>query len=275
MILAPLAMLRSAPWTRQLFVVALIGVLLVACSFVVWAKVRPHVQTQSEYLVPLSAIEITPPPNWIHADIRTEVIRDAGLPPKLSILDDRLSDRLTHAFALHPWISRVDRVQTSYPARIEVKLSYRRPVAMVAVYGGLLPIDADGVLLPTEDFTPQEAQKYPRVVGVTSSPLGPIGTRWGDPSIEAVAKLGALLAADWQSLQLHHIARQEQNTIEASNHLRLELFTRNGTSFLWGSPPGDELVDEIGAAEKMARLKQLASVGGLDAVPTNNRDLSR
>jgi hypothetical protein len=273
MIATPLLILRSAPWTRQLVVVALIGALIIAGSLALWAKVRSHVQTQAEYLVPLAAVEITPPPDWIHADIRAEAIRDVELPESLSILDEKLSDRLSHAFALHPWVARVEGVETSYPAHIRIKLKYRRPVAMVVAYNGLWPVDAEGVLLPTEDFTPQAAQKYPRIVGVTSSSLGPIGTRWGDPLVENAAQLADLLAANWQGLQLHHIAVQQQNTMEANHHVEMQLVSRGGTSFEWGSAPGDEAKDEISAAEKLERLKQLASAGGLDAVPAGNRDL--
>ena len=149
--------------------------------------------------------------------------------------------------------------------RIEMKLTYRRPVAMVAVYGGLLPIDAEGVLLPTEDFTPEAAKNYPRVTGVTSSPLGPLGTRWGDLQVEAAAKLSELLLADWPNLKIHHISVQEQNRIDVGHRTGLELVTRAGTKFVWGSPIGEEAGDERAAAVKLQRLKQLAGeANGLD-----------
>jgi hypothetical protein len=235
--------------------------------------VRSHVEAQPEYLVAPSTIEITSPPNWIRADIKAEVIRDAGMREPLSILDQRLPESLSRRFALHPWIERVVAVKTSYPAHIKVELMYRRPIAMVEVHGGLLPIDADGVLLPTEDFTPQSAQNYPRVSGVESSPLGPLGTRWGDTFVEAAAKLAVALQADWQDLKLHHIQPAAQWNA-ASRPAIVEVVTRNGTVFMWGSAPGEEIGDEPKSSEKLSTLKRLAAGdGSLDAAAKSDRDL--
>jgi hypothetical protein len=272
LVAAPLALFRAAAWTRQLVVVLVAMALLVAGSIAVWGKVRTHVQSQSEYLVPLSDMEITPTPAWIHADIRSEVIRDAGLPAKVSILDDQVAKRLSNAFALHPWIARVDGVQNSYPARIRVNLTYRKPVAMVVVYGGLLPVDVDGVLLPTEDFTPQDAQQYPRVIGISSSPLGPIGTHWGDAMVEAGAKLAELLGPQWQSLQLHHILVSEQTDPQRGTHVELVLVTRGSAQFIWGSPIGQEADEEQGSASKLKRLTEFAASGNTNAAPENDRE---
>ena len=272
LILAPLALFRAASWTRQLVVALIAATLLVAGSIGVWGKVRTHVQSQAEYLVPLSDLAITPAPAWIRADIRTEVIRDAGLPTKLSILDDQLPKRLSNAFALHPWVARVDGVHTSYPARILVNLNYRKPVAMVVVYGGLLPVDVDGVLLPTEDFTPQDAQQYPRVLGISSSPLGPIGTRWGDTMVEAGAKLAELLGPQWQPLQLHHIAVSEQTDPQRGTHVELQLVTRGGAQFNWGSAIGQESDEEQDSATKLKHLQQFAAANKSNAEPEKNSE---
>jgi cell division septal protein FtsQ len=273
---APFAALGRASWPRRLLAAAIAGMALVAGSLALWAKVRPHVQSQPEYLARVSDLEITAPPAWIHADIRAEVIRDTGLPSELSILDDRLINRLSQAFSLHPWVSRVAAVRTAYPVHIAVDLDYRRPVAMVEVSGGLLPIDADGVLLPTEDFTPEQAREYPRAAGVSSTPLGPVGTHWGDPKVEAASKLADSLADDWQQFGLRRILVREETTAEAGRRLVLDLITRGGITLVWGSPLGSEVASELKPAEKRTRLWQLASAdGGLDAAAAGTRDLRR
>jgi hypothetical protein len=238
--------------------------------------VRSHVQSQPEYLARVSELEITAPPAWIHADIKAEVIRDAALPAELSILDDRLTSRVSQAFSLHPWVSRVAAVRTAYPMHIAVDLVYRRPAAMVEVPGGLLPIDAEGVLLPTEDFTPEQARDYPRATGITSTPLGPVGTRWGDPKVEAAAKLAELLAGDWKQFDLRRISVREETTAEAGRRLVLDLITRGGTTLIWGSQLNAETGNEPKPEEKLKRLRQLASAeGGLETAPAGKRDLRR
>jgi hypothetical protein len=272
LIAAPLAQLRARNLLVQLAAgLAVVG-LVVACSIKLWQQVRPHVSTRAEYLTPAEKIEITPTPEWIHADIQTEVIRDSGLKEPLSILDERLKTRLTQSFSLHPWVARVAAVRTSYPARIEVDLEYRRPVAMVEVQGGLLPIDRDGVLLPTEDFSPQDAQAYPRIAGIVSGPLGPLGTRWGDPALEAAAKLAPVLQPVWKEFQLHHI--QLQPRTGPAQQFVLEFVPSGGTSFVWGSSPGSETADEPAASEKLAYLTRLKTEhGSLSAIPSAAHDL--
>ena len=273
---APFAALGRASLPRRVLAVAIAIMALVAGSLALWAKVRTHVQLQPEYLARTSDLEITAPPAWIHADIKAEVIRDTGLPAEMSILDERLASRLLQAFSLHPWVARVAGVRTAYPTHITVDLVYRRPVAMVEVSGGLLPIDVDGVLLPTEDFTPEQAREYPRIAGVTATPLGPVGTRWGDPRVEAAAKLAELLADNWKRIGLYRMLAREETTAESGRRLVLDLGTRGGTTLVWGSPLGSETATEMKPAEKLNRLRQLtAAAGGLDAAAVDQRDLRR
>jgi len=262
-------------WIGRGLLTVAIAVGSTAAALGLWQKLRPHISTQPEYLVEARNLQVTPPPNWIHASVKEEVLRYAGLPSQLSILDETLSDRLKQAFALHPWIASVDQVETGYPASIKVTVHYRRPVAMVEVQNGLLPVDANGVLLPPDDFTPEEALNYPRIAGLAGSPLGPIGTRWGSAIVEAAAKLAELLEPVWSELRLHHIESQTGYSDQAAA-VALLIETREGTRFIWGRSPGYERTDQPLAADKLARLKQITEkFGSLDKTPANQRDLSQ
>jgi hypothetical protein len=264
-----------AKWIGRVLLAAAIVTGCTAAALGLWQRLRPHVSAQPEYLVDVRELDVTPPPKWIRANVKTEVLRDAGLPPQISILDERLKETLTQSFSLHPWVGAVEKVETSYPARIRVTVAYRRPVAMVEVHDGLLPVDARGVLLPPEDFTPQEALRYPRVAGLAGSPLGPIGTRWGNPVVEAAAKLAEVLEPTWDELQLHHIAAPAGAGSDLSS-ITLNVATREGTKFVWGRAPGSEQVEEPKAIEKVARLKKLAAeFGSLDKTDAAQRDLSQ
>jgi hypothetical protein len=263
-----------AKWIGRCLLAAAIVTGCTAAALGLWQKLRPHISSQPEYLVNVRELDVTQPPKWIRADVKAEVLRDAGLPPQISILDERLKETLTQAFSLHPWVAAVEKVETSYPAQIRVTVAYRRPVAMVEVHDGLLPVDARGVLLPPEDFTPQEALQYPRVAGLAGSPLGPIGTRWGNPIVEAAAKLAEVLEPTWGELQLHHIAAPTGAGSELSA-ITLEVATREGTKFVWGRAPGYERPEEPKASEKIVRLKKLAGqLGSLDKTEASQRDLS-
>jgi hypothetical protein len=266
--------LRSRAVKRILLVVIVLAV-AVEGSLVLWPRVRGHVAAQPEYMVAAEDIEVTPIPPWIHTDIKAEVIRDAGLKKKISILDEHASDRLSEAFAMSPWVERVAGVHTSYPAHIQVDLVYRRPVAMVAVPGGLLPIDAASVVLPTAGFSTVEAQSYPRIIGVSSSPRGLVGTPWGDVEVERAARLAVLFQDVWQSLDLHDM-QVPQSESDFAAGAGFQIATRGGTVFAWGTAPGDEAEGEMKAADKVARLVKLASdYKTLDATPKAQRDLRR
>ena len=215
-----------------------------------------------QYTVTLDKVAITPPPNWIHADIRTEVFRDASLDGPLGILDDNLPERVAHAFSLHPWVAKVGLVRRLSPARVEVELVYRRPVCMVEVREGPLPVDGQGVLLPSDDFSPIEKSAYPRLTGIGTMPMGPVGQRWGDVRVVGGAEIAAVLGPTWQQLKLDRIVPLPAAAMAADDEPYYQLTTRGGTRIFWGLAPGGKGPQELPAAEKVARLVQYVADHG-------------
>jgi hypothetical protein len=190
-------------------------------------------------------------------------MRDASVDRSLSLLDDDLTKRLANAFSLHPWVARVERVSKHHPARVEVHLIYRRPVAMVEVSGGLLPIDEDGILLPSADFSPAEAKQYPRISRVESHPSGPVGTNWGDSGVSGGAKIASILGDRWKRLSLYRILAPVHTIAdEYVDRYTYELTTHAGTRLLWGRPPGNEPTGEPKASEKVAQLEAILQRDG-------------
>ncbi len=185
------------------------GILLLAISggacLAVWRHVNGHVLAGAQYQVHTDQIEITPPPEWILPDegatdaaerIKSEVLRDVSRSGPLSLLDEDLTVRIADAFLSHPWVARVDRVSKHYPSGVEVSLAYRVPVAMVEVHdgSGVLPVDEQSrSCCRREDFTVEEAQRYPRIADIYTTPSGPVGTRWGDAAVFGAAQIAAAL----------------------------------------------------------------------------------
>ena len=250
---------------RWIVALALIGGV---CSFgwkMLWEQVREHVVSSTDYRLDPASIEINPLPEWIHADLKAEVIRDASLDGTLSTLDPELTMRIAQAFRLHPWVAAVDRVSKQFPPAVKVELVYRRPVAMVEVPGpALLPVDAQGVVLPTEDFSPLDARHYPRIGEIKTSPSGPVGTRWGDTRVAGAALVAAAIAEHWEPLALNHIvASGRQTTAPGVRETdAYELYTKAGTRIDWGRPPGAEISGEALAEKKIAALLEYAATHG-------------
>jgi len=245
--------------------VALGGLMLVVLAGVwvfVWQGVRDRVLACPDYWLTAADMEVTPPPDWIHADVAAEVFRDASLERSLSIMEPDLTARLAERFSRHPWVANVLEVRKYHPARVRAELVYRRPVCMVQWQGGLEPVDVRGVLLPGDDFSPLEKSRYPRLMGIDRGPLGPAGTRWGDVRVVEGAQIADALGKAWKALNLDRIVPRLQQDLNRREQYTYVLFTREGTEILWGHAPGSDRPGEPPAADKVARLKEYAQEHG-------------
>lgn len=226
---------------------------LALLTHLVWRQIGSQVLQQDDFLVTPEKIHVNAPPEWIDADVRSQALTQAQIPWPQSLLDPNLCPRLAQVFQLHPWVASVERVARRYPARLDVLLRYRRPVAMVRIAEDYLrPIDADGTVLPHQDFSPAEALTYPQIEGVTSSPLG-IGTIWPDPRVLGAAKIARVLADKWHALNLRAITPAAE-AVSASASPTFCLLTHGNTRIFWGRPPGQETDGEPNASEKIAKL---------------------
>jgi hypothetical protein len=147
-------------------------------------QARESLRQEDRYLISFAAIDCVPPPGLERPDFLNEVQYLAGLPERLSLLDDELASRLRAAFARHPWVRNVEDVEIAPPRRVHVRLRYRVPVLAVNWSGRLRAVDAASVLLPATANT----QGLPVFRGTPAPPAGPAGTRWGDPAVEAAAR---------------------------------------------------------------------------------------
>ena len=115
---------------------------------------------------------------------------------------------------------------------------------MVRVPGGLLAVDAEGIVLPSADFAADTAAVYPRIADIQSSPLGAEGSRWGDPTVHEAALRAAAIGPEWRALGLH-----ELRPIAARGGRHWELAAEDGgRTILFGSAPGREAEGEPAAA---------------------------
>lgn len=248
-------------WLFQPRVLLLMAAIVLATVLVpIVGKRLPDLRGRDEYVLSTADIVITPTPRWVRSDLVRQVIERAGLPETMSVLDDRLTVEIAEAFRLHPWVKEVVRVRKSLPARVEVELVYRQPVAMVQVKPGLYPVDAEAVLLPPADFSVPEAKRFPRIENVRTTPQGPAGTSWGDVGVLGAARLAELLAPHWETFGLAAIRVPRRTSANTTlDELTFELFTEGGSRIVWGRAPGTDHPGEPTSAQKIGRLKQYLS----------------
>ncbi len=250
---------------KRLLLLALIPV-FGAMAPVVW-KNWPDLDKREVYRLKAADVRITAPPRPVPSNLVERAVGTAALDAEFSVLDHSLLPRLADAFSKEPWVKAVVQLRKGLPAHIDVKLVYRTPVAMIDVKQGVYPVDAEGVLLPPEDFSTAESRRYPLVTGVTSLPAGSPGTAWGETTVVGAAKVAAALAADWDALGLTSIqAPLPMSANVALDDLTFELKARNGSTVVWGRPPGTGHPGELTVEQKLGRLKQyIADFGPLDA----------
>lgn len=251
----------------------------IATLWLCWPAVQqklPVLEVRAEYQIGVEQIAITPPPRWVPEDLVERVFARANFDGPLSLQDPKLSEKIALAFHTHPWIERLQRVKKSYPARVTVDVVYREPVAMVQVVGGgYLPIDRFGYLLPDEDFSAADIDRYPVIENVTSIPIRR-GESWGDPAVVGAAELaGVLIGSDegeqswWRALGLKAIVAPRQVAVgdEVAN-LQYKLLTAGGSEILWGRAPSTRHPASLTVAQKLARMAEYhRSYNGFDDAP--------
>lgn len=251
---------------RFLLVAAVIVAAVGGGGYSIWKAVGPQVLQRDHYRLSVESLEVTPPPPWLHANIRKDVFYQAGLDEVGWIHDADLAERVAKAFEGYPWIHKVTRVTKRAPARIVVELVYRRPVCMVEVTGGAFPVDAEGIVLPKDDIAPADARRLPRLAGVRTFPAGFVGMPWGDLGVVGGAEIAAALIDEWEALKLDRITVVAASTPGIMFELLPQAIEGRATPrIVWGHAPGSH-EKEATPAEKIARLKRFLTERANNAV---------
>ena len=262
--------LPSGSWWSQLLDWSLrprnLGAITLAMLFVVVIPaipaLWPTVRQNAKFQMSVDRIDLTPATRWTPHDIVESVAKNHPDWSERSLLESSLAADLAAAFAQHPWISQVDRVEKTRQGRVIVQVTYRTPVAMIETHRGLYPVDAQGVLLPPNDFSLAESDQLPHLRQIRTMPSGPAGTVWGDPLVVSGVKLCAALMPEgnleshWVRYGLEAIVAPlaPPGTAEITPEPPVfELLTQGGRRIIWGRPPGDDSLEPT-VTQKLGRL---------------------
>lgn len=242
----------------------------IGLAWAAWSRLGDRVRGTADLVLHPEAIAVEGVAPWVQADLKAEALRDASLDAGLPLDDPELVRRLARAFAMHPWVREVVSVRVRHPAAADVSIRCREPVAMVAVPGGLLAVDAEGVVLPSDDFTAEAAADYPRITGIQSGPQGAVGFPWGDPLVEEAAAVAAAIGPDWKPAALSGC----RPAAPGEGPRAWELYDDSGRTIRFGSAPGHERAGEPAAALKIATLRSLPAGTSAD-LTTPRESVSR
>jgi hypothetical protein len=239
--------MRMRKSVLQIVVPAALAVALLLVLIALGRAARDRLRTEDRYFIALTDIDCPAPPGLERSEFIGEVQYLSHLPDRLPTLDDALSSRLTTAFALHPWVEKVNEAVVT-PGRVRVRLTFRTPALVVPQSDGPRVVDGRGVLLPSGASTTGLLVlrgKVPALIAVA-------GQTWDDPSIKAAAAVADFLRPHQDILNLSEIEVGEGGLILHGNGVRV----------LWGAEPGREGPDEARASEKVQRLLESSRVHG-------------
>jgi hypothetical protein len=227
----------------------LAGAALLASVQFLGERARDSLRARGRHTVAFADIDCEPPPGLTRAAFLSEVQYHADLPDDCDLLDPQLTGRLATAFAAHPWVAALGRVEKRGSGAIRVQLVYRTPALAVRQGRVRRAVDGTGVLLPAK----ADVTGLPELAGA-AMPTGRPGRPWGDTRVEAAARTVALLLPHRDRLVLAGcaVAVDEGGVALSTPRWRVR----------WGSPPGQEAKGEAAAALKVRRLLEAKDLEG-------------
>jgi len=237
--------------------VVLIAVVIVVVLVGLWGIGQSRLRHDAQFDLRVEDMQLLPEqPSWIRENVLHSVVKQHNL-EELFLDDSNLTKQLADAFTLHSWILSVESVEKS-PTGVQVRVNYRKPVAMVEVKFNdrphVLPIDAGGTVLPPGDFNGDDISNYLRIAADHLRPSGNVGDPWGDAKVAGAAKLAGLFdSIDWKEMGLYRI-EVTMNPRDSTAVYYIVMKEHPGIRVLWGSEPGQETVEEQIAPEKLAEL---------------------
>lgn len=241
------------------------AILLIA-GYASWQQWGSHYVAHKYYGVQASSINVTEPPAYVRSDIIKTVYRDAAM-DKLSLMDEQACAKVASAFASNAWVRRVVGVRKLAGGRLNVRLEYRQPVAMVHVISrhpehdgaGFFAVDGEGVLLPPSDFSRAETVNYLHIIVPGAYPTGGVGAEFGDTRVQTAALLAYVLHPFREKLGITSIG--VHGDLRQNPVVQLEIAGTEERRWFWGSPPGSEAQGEPTAKMKLQSLIDGAPTG--------------
>jgi cell division septal protein FtsQ len=248
---------RGNFWAHTFFKV-LIAALVVAWGWMLLSMARDRAVKLDDFQFNLACLDLTAKPPWVRGNIEDQV---RSVPPStgnISLLDANATRKVASTLSANPWIKKVKSVIRDFPNRVRAEVELRDPAAFVLRAGRFYLVDSEGVRLPGEYGSMNEAGlDLPMIVYVRSSPPA-AGMAWDDPAVVEGAKVAALLKQNSDVVKAARIVAIDSSNIGGRRTPReseITLITADRTQIFWGRGVNYSGATELPAAKKMENLR--------------------
>ncbi len=189
------------------------------------------------------SVILSSPPPMPASDFLREVRAIGRFADPLDLNEPELFTKLYKAFQQHDWVEKVERVGLAGVAKLQVDLTFRKPVARIEKGAQIHLVDRQGkVLLP---LYPQQSIGLVSLVG------------WDDRNTESTpwllqaVELADHIKSELSIWKINYILLYRDPSLDVVD---LRFKTQAGTFIIWQSLKGSTS-DEPSVAEKLSRLR--------------------
>ena len=232
------------------------------------ARLGQALRDAPEYRISRESLRLVSGPAWMTPAIRAELDVTSSLPTRFSVLDPTIPERVARAYEACLWVERVEsvrvrdvRVAGPGAPGLEVRLTFRRPMAFVEVGGrdGYCLVDVRGVRLPGTYREPRlGAVRLLVITGCAEPPPAP-GRVWSAPALEAAVRVAEAVEPRREKFGLASVDVSNFGGRRDPRQTEVTLWTVNQTEIKWGRAPTPE-------AERLQEKTLTEKVGYLDYV---------
>ena len=183
--------------------------------------------------------------------------------------DKTLLEDVSNSFNLSPIVKQVKSAQRRYPNSVVLDIEYFEPVAMVYIDSetmgkGYIPVDKDGIQLPTSYFNKSDLDSYLSITGIKSLPMNPVRHPWNDLKVEAACQIAYELTPYKEEFGIVGIYVHESSEVDerySYNPVCFDIWLKNHTFIRWSrsifKSTGVQTLDqELSTEDKIALLRQ-------------------
>ncbi len=237
----------------------------------VWGleRIKARVYSSSAYQPAAIKLALVNPPDWVVREKwQDRILSTVTVPSPEKWMNEDLTRHVADQLERSGWVKSVQRVAKRMDGTIEIAADFRRPIAMVGVEQGYVPVDRDGVCLP-EVYERVEANSgWIRIRGI-ESPAPKVNTAFDEvaaPDAVAAVRLASLIFDQgWDiSSRISAIDVSNFRGRQDRRDCHIKLWTPGGTLIKWGSAIGEE-IEENTPAEKLAQIAVMLKRGGPQA----------